>query len=302
MPARVTPAADARIVRRFQSECCLEELRKLPGEGLQGKLYNYKATSFSRHHSWHTWFYERRLAGRAGDPWYREGTAMIDAMTWALSTRGLCAPPPLVVPRDVSAGGTGPETPCKRRRLPARVTPAADARMVRRFQSECCLEELRKLPGEGLEGRLYNYKATSFSRGQSWYQWFYKRRHGGRVRDPAYSEGTSLIDAMELELCAHGPPAPPPHTWFYKRRCASRAVDPGFREGTDMIDAMARGLCTRGPCTSPPLAVPGDVGAGGTGAETPCKRRRFSYYGASGRLRYVAYRVPRAVAGGAFAG
>ena len=69
-----------------------------------------------------------------------------------------------------------------------------------------------------------------------------------------------------------------------------------------MIDAMARELCTRGPCASPPLAVPGDVGAGGTGAETPCKRRRFSYYGASGRLRYVAYRVPRAVAGGAFAG
>ena len=132
---------------------------------------------------------------------------------------------------------------------PARVTPEADASTVRRFQSECCLEELSNLPGADFHGKLCNYKATSFSQGQSWYLWFYKRRHGRRARDPAYQEGTSLIDAMESAV--ENP----------------RLTDPGML------------LTDPGWC---PVASPRVVGALAAGVETPCKKRKVAYSGARG--------------------
>ena len=63
---------------------------------------------------------------------------------------------------------------CPRRMLlwPARMTPEEDANAVRRFQAECSLETLRGLPGECLNSKLYHYRDTAYSSGQSWYKWF----------------------------------------------------------------------------------------------------------------------------------
>ena len=185
--------------------------------------------------------------------------------------------------------------PCWLLLWPARVTPEADASAVRRFQSECVsaggLAGLSNLPGTDLQRKLHHYKATSFSQGQSWYTWFYKRRHKGRAEDPEYREGTSLIDAMERELCALGSPLQPPDK-------KGRGVHSGAAGGGDGGDGSPREAT---PGTSSPLRHKGGaqdparregpsltdtmerkLRALGSPSRPPYKKRRVVYSGTSG--------------------
>ena len=67
---------------------------------------------------------------------------------------------------------------------PPRMAPAEDASAVRRFQAEWSLETLHHLRGSDLLAKIYHYQETTYSQGQSWYRWFWKRKRIGTSPGP----------------------------------------------------------------------------------------------------------------------